>query len=245
MNPEIEMRRLVFATFNAGKVREVAGILDGLPIKVLGPAEVGVHCLADETGETFLDNAVLQAAGVFAATGLPTFADDSGLEVVALGGAPGVHSARYAGGDGHDDGANIGKLLRALHGVEDRSARFVCHVACLLRSVDLPDGVLLNAGGVRLIEGHPLAPPGTLLLAAEGEVSGRIIDQPRGHDGFGYDPVFFRDDVGRTFAQLTPDQKNGFSHRGQAFRVLRKALSTIFGIEDSAVSAGLVARKPS
>jgi len=219
------MRRFVFATFNRGKVREVAGILHGLDLEILSPGDLGIAALPEETGDTFLDNAVLKAAGVFATTGLPTFADDSGLEVAALHGAPGVRSARYAGGDGHDDAANIRKLLSTLQGVEDRRARFVCHVACLLPASDLPhDHPDRLPGSVRLLRDHPLAPPGTVLLAAEGEVAGRIIDTPRGHDGFGYDPVFWRDDVHKTFAELAADEKNGFSHRGNAFRALRAAL---------------------
>jgi len=219
------MQRFVFATLNRGKVREVAGILAGLDLAVVSPVDVGVTTLAEETGDTFLDNAILKAAGVFLATGLPTFADDSGLEVAALGGAPGVQSARYAGGDGHADGANITKLLGALRGVEDRRCRFVCTVACLLRPSDLPTGVPADLpGGARVLAAHPLAPAGAIVLAAEGEVTGRIIDTPRGHDGFGYDPVFWRDDLQKTFAELTAAEKNGFSHRGHAFRALRAAL---------------------
>lgn len=227
------MRRFVFATFNRGKVREVAGILAGLDVEVLSPADLGVESLAAETGDTFLDNAILKAAGVYAATGLSTFADDSGLEVRALQGAPGVHSARFAGGDGHDDTANIAKLLQVLKGVEDRSARFVCTIACLLRPDELP-GRLPDPlpPDVRRVTGHPLAPAGTTVLAAVGEVAGRIIDTPRGHDGFGYDPVFWRDDVQRTFAELTASQKNGFSHRGHAFRALRAALTAAFGLPE-------------
>jgi XTP/dITP diphosphohydrolase len=219
------MHRFVFATFNRGKVREVAGILSGLDIEVLSPTDLGVTALAEETGETFLDNAVLKAAGVFVATGLSTFADDSGLEVAALDGAPGVNSARYAGGEGHDDAANIVKLLSALRGVPDRRARFVCTVACLLRPEDLPRGLPDPLpGAVRLVSGHPSTPAGAVLLTAQGEVAGRIIDTPRGTDGFGYDPIFWRDDLERTFAELTAAEKNGFSHRGHAFRALREAL---------------------
>ena len=222
------MRRFVFATFNRGKVREVAGILHDLDLEILSPAALGIATLPEETGDSFLDNAVLKAAGVFLATGLPTFADDSGLEVAALRGAPGVHSARYAGGDGHDDVANIRKLLAALRGVEDRRARFVCNVACLLPPSDLPRDLPARLPGcVRLLRDHPHAPPGVALLAAEGEVSGRIIDTPRGHEGFGYDPVFWRDDVQKTFAELTAAEKNGFSHRGNAFRALREALRAL------------------
>ena len=229
------MHRFVFATFNRGKVREVDGILSGLDIEVLSPVDLGVDALAAETGDTFLDNAVLKAAGVYQATGLPTFADDSGLEVASLGGAPGVQSARYAGGDGHDDQANIDKLLSSLRDVPDRRARFVCTVACLLRAADVPNlRPELLPSSVRIVAGHPSVPAGAILVVAEGEVAGRIIDVPRGVDGFGYDPVFWRDDVNKTFAELTAQEKNGFSHRGHAFRAISQALDVILAgtVED-------------
>ena len=220
------MRRIVFATFNRGKAREVAGLLDGLDLEVLTPADVGLASLPPEDGDTFLDNAVLKAAAVHAATGLPVFADDSGLQVDALDGAPGVHSARFAGGDGHDDAANTARLLELLRGVPDRRARFVCTIACLLRPGDLAPGLPADLpGGARLLAGHPRAPSGLPVLVATGRVEGRIIDTPLGDGGFGYDPVFWRDDVQRTFAQLTAAQKNAFSHRGQAVRALRAALA--------------------
>lgn len=218
------MRRFVFATFNPGKVREVAGILAGLSIDLVGPREVGVDRLPPEDGRDFVDNAVIKAAHVWTrGGGLPVLADDSGLEVAALGGAPGVHSARFAG-DAQDDAANISKLLSLLRGVPDRRARFVCHAACLLGPEWPVEAVEGGPFAVAVVGDHPRTPAGSRLLVATGEVAGRIIDVPVGDDGFGYDPVFFLDDLGCTFAQLGRDDKNARSHRGRAFRVLREAI---------------------
>jgi len=218
----VRERVIVFATFNDGKTREVQALLEGLPVRLLGPREVGVQGLPEETGETFLDNALLKAGAVFERTGLWSLSDDSGLEVAALNGAPGVHSARY-GGVEHDDARNIARLLRELRGVEDRRAWFTCHAVLVLEadrrleSLDLP-------GGVRLIRAHEWLPRRAAAVLAVGRVEGRIVDQPAGQNGFGYDPVFFRDDLGRTFAELTREQKNALSHRGQALRALREFL---------------------
>lgn len=217
------MPRFVFATFNPGKLREVAGILDGLPVQVVGPRDVGLLTVPREDGDTFLDNAVIKAVYAWTRTGLPALADDSGLVVEALDGAPGVHSARFAG-EAQDDAANIDKLVDALRGVADRRARFVCCAVCILGPEWATGRIPETSGEVRLIAGHPGVPEGCHLLAAHGEVAGRIIDQPMGTDGFGYDPVFFLDELGRTFAQLGRDEKNGLSHRGRAFRALRQAL---------------------
>ncbi len=218
------MRRFVFATLNPGKVREVAGIFDGLPIDLIGPQAIGIDVLPPEDGATFLDNAVIKAAHVwFHDGGLPTLADDSGLEVVALDGAPGIHSARFAGA-AHSDAANIAKLIAALRGVADRRARFVCHAVCLLGPKWPVEAIRGTLPGVAVIDWHPRAPAGCRLLTATGEVAGRIVDTPAGSDGFGYDPVFFLDELGRTFAQLSQRDKNVLSHRGLAFRALRGAI---------------------
>lgn len=221
---------LVFASFNAGKVREVAALLAGLDARLVGPREVGVQALPEETGETFLDNALLKATHVFRETGLLAVADDSGLEVAALGGAPGVHSARY-GGREHDDAANIARLLAELRGVADHRARFVCHAVLVGPAAVLGEAVArVRLDGVTGVTAHPLLPRGAAAVVAVGEVAGQIVETPAGDNGFGYDPVFFRDDLGRTFAQLTRDEKNALSHRGQAFRRLRTFLEqTIFG----------------
>jgi XTP/dITP diphosphohydrolase len=216
--------RLVLATKNPGKVRELAALLAGLPVEVLSPAAVGVDALADETGLTFLENAVLKAGAVAAATGLAALADDSGLQVDALGGAPGVRSARYAG-PAHDDPANTRRLLADLAGVADRRARFVCCAALVLPAGVAPglaDAPLPD--GVARVTGLPGIPPGATALAAFGEVAGEILEAPRGAGGFGYDPVFRYPPEGRTFAEIPADRKNAFSHRGQAFRRIRELL---------------------
>jgi len=206
---------IAFATFNTGKVREVSALLEPLGLTLVGPRDVGLDQLPEETGETFLDNAVLKAVAVYRHCHLSAVADDSGLVVSALGGAPGVRSARF-GGVEHDDEANIRALLSALRGVTDRRARFVCTVAFVFDTAVF---------GVPGMQEHPLLPEGAGLWVTTGTVEGTIIDTPRGHDGFGYDPVFFREDLNRTFAELSQDEKNVLSHRGHAFGALREKLS--------------------
>ncbi len=194
------MRRLIIATGNPGKLREFQALLDGLPFAPVGLASVGVSA-PDETGTTFFANAWLKARHAAAATGAPAIADDSGLEVDALGGAPGVYSARYAG-PGADDAANNAKLLRALARtpLEARRARY----RCILVYVEGPDDV---------------AP-----LSAEAIWEGCIVDVPRGAGGFGYDPHFWLPELGVTAAELDPAEKNRLSHRGRAMRELRAKL---------------------
>ncbi len=192
--------RVVLATRNSGKVREFVDLLGNLgeviafePLDAAAPEP-------EETGETFLENALIKARSAATSTGLPALADDSGLCVDALGGGPGVRSARYAEGS---DETRWEKLLCELEGVEasHRTARFVC--------------VLVLVG-----------PDGTLLAAAEGTCEGRIAGAPRGTEGFGYDPVFELSDdaAGRTMAELETAEKRAVSHRGQAFERLRAAL---------------------
>ncbi len=194
------MRRLIIATGNPGKLREFEALLAGLPFTLTSLKSVGVAA-PEETGTTFLSNALLKARHAAAATGAPAIADDSGLEVDALGGAPGVHSARYAG-PGADDAANNAKLLRALAPIppSERSARY----RCVLVFVEGP--------------GDP-AP-----LSAAGTWEGRILDAPRGAGGFGYDPYFWLPELGMTAAELDPVEKNRLSHRGRAMRELRAKL---------------------
>ena len=213
------MHRFVFATLNAGKVREVSTILDGLAIRVLGPRDVGIDALPPEDGATFLDNAVIKAAHVWRRTGLAAVGDDAGLEVAALGGAPGIHSARFAG-DEQDDAANIRKLLAALRSTTDRRARFVCWAVCLLGPEWPVDRIRHAMPGVAVVDGHPQAPSGCALLVATGEVAGRIVDTPAGTDGFGYDPVFRPTGWRQTLAEATPQAKDSVSHRGAAARAL-------------------------
>jgi XTP/dITP diphosphohydrolase len=193
--------RLLLASANPGKLRELRAILRGLPVALVGLADAGAGEPPEvaETGATFLDNALEKARAYAAWSGLAAVADDSGLEVDALGGAPGVHSARYAG-EGAGDRANLDKLLAELAGVppERRTARFRC--AAVLVDRDLG-------------EWH-----------AEGTWEGRLLEGPRGTGGFGYDPVFVPDGWDRTSAEVDPATKDAASHRGRAFRALRPAI---------------------
>ncbi|HEV3463570.1 MAG TPA: RdgB/HAM1 family non-canonical purine NTP pyrophosphatase [Actinomycetota bacterium] len=191
----------MLASANQGKLRELRAILDGLPVELVGLAEAGLGepPEVEETGDTFLENALLKGRAYAAWSGLAAVADDSGLEVDALGGAPGVRSARYAG-PGASDQANLDKLLAALAGVppERRTARFRC--AAVL--VDPAAG-----------EWH-----------AEAAWEGRILDAPRGSGGFGYDPVFLPGGWESTSAEVDQATKDAASHRGRAFRALRPAI---------------------
>jgi XTP/dITP diphosphohydrolase len=193
--------RLLLASANQGKLRELRAILAGVPVELVGLADVGRGGPpeVEETGDTFLENALLKARAYAAWSGLAAVADDSGLEVDALGGAPGVRSARYAG-PGAGDQANLDKLLAAMAGVppERRTARFRC--AAVL--------VDPQAGGWH----------------AEAAWEGRLLEEPRGTGGFGYDPVFLPDGWDRTSAEVDQATKDAASHRGKAFRALRPAI---------------------
>lgn len=180
------------ASGNAGKIREIARLLEGLGVEVVAQAQLGVSD-AEETGTTFAENSLIKAQHAADATGLPAIADDSGLAVDALDGAPGVYSARYAGDAG--DEANNDKLLAALEGVSDRGAAFHC-VATFV------------------------APGDSEPLVAAGEWRGSILRERQGDGGFGYDPLFFVPDCDCSSAELAPEQKNSRSHRGQALRKL-------------------------
>lgn len=187
------MSELVVATRNAGKLREIRHLLEGMEITVLGlDAFPGIPEI-EEDGDTFAANAAKKAETVARLTGRLCLADDSGLTVAALDGAPGVHSARYAGVQG-DDEANNARLVRELNAVPagQRDAAFHCVMA--------------------------LAGPGRATELFEGRVAGRILDAPRGCGGFGYDPFFLVDGFGQTMAELPLEQKNLISHRGQALR---------------------------
>jgi XTP/dITP diphosphohydrolase len=194
--------RLLLASANQGKLRELRTILHGLPVELVGLTEVGRADPpeVEETGDTFLANALLKARAYAAWAGLAAVADDSGLEADALGGAPGVRSARYAG-PGASDQVNLDKLLAELAGVppERRTARFRCVAA------------LHDPATGR--EDH-----------AEAAWEGRILDAPRGTGGFGYDPVFLPDGWDRTSAEVDQATKDAASHRGKAFRALRPAI---------------------
>lgn len=189
------------ASGNPGKLREFRDLLAGLPFEVVAQGDLGVPA-AEETGASFRENALLKARHAAAVTGAAALADDSGLEVDALGGAPGVYSARYAG-DGADDAANNAKLLTALERVpsEARTARYRC---CLV-----------------FLDGPADPEP----LIAEGMWEGVIAAIPRGTGGFGYDPYFWLPGRNRSVAQLTAAEKNRLSHRGQALAALRARLA--------------------
>ena len=191
--------KLVLASGNAGKLAELRDLL-GDRFTLHAQSEFGVGD-ADETGLSFIENAILKARHAARATGLPALGDDSGLCVDALHGAPGLYSARYAGTHGDSD-ANIDKLLREIDGIEDpaRTARFVC-VLALVRHADDP-----------------------MPLVAEGRWEGRVLRARRGGNGFGYDPVFSSPVHGCSAAELPADVKNRDSHRGQALAALRERL---------------------
>ena len=185
--------KLLLATTNRGKISELKGILGEQRIELVG-LDAADSTEGIETGATFVENALLKARHYHERTGLPTIADDSGLEVFALGGRPGVASARYAGPDA-SDADRIKKLLGELNGASDeqRAARFVCAAA------------LVWDGGEQVFED---------------EARGHILREPRGAGGFGYDPVFLYEPLGRTFAELSESEKAEISHRGRAFRRL-------------------------
>lgn len=185
------MRHIVAATGNAHKIQEIQAILEPLGIAVLGAAEVGGMPDVIEDGDTFAANAVKKAVEAASILDCCVLADDSGLEVFALDGEPGIYSARYAG-EGGNDGRNVAKLMQRMAGKTDRAARFVCVIA--------------------------LASPTGLIGTAEGEVRGRISHQPKGGGGFGYDPVFVPEGFEQTFAELPGKVKNRLSHRGNALR---------------------------
>jgi XTP/dITP diphosphohydrolase len=191
---------LVVATGNAGKVAELRAIFSDLPLKLRLQSEFSVTP-AEETGATFLENALLKARAASEQTGLPALADDSGLAVDALGGAPGVHSARYEGSG--EDGANNRKLLRALQGVPPagRTAHFICVLVLLRHAAD------------------------PVPLVAQGRWQGRILEAPQGTGGFGYDPLFLVPDRHCSAAELEAAEKNRLSHRARAAVTLRELLA--------------------
>ena len=194
------MQKIVLASNNAGKVREINQILAGLDFEVMPQAEFDIP-EADETGLTFVENAILKARHAAQLSGLPAIADDSGLEVDALQGAPGIYSARYAG-VGASDADNLNKLLDALQGVPtaERTARFQCLM-------------------VFMRHGEDPTP-----LICQGTWEGRILETAQGENGFGYDPVFYVPERDCSSAQLDADTKNSLSHRGKALKQLLAAM---------------------
>ena len=184
--------RLILASNNAHKAREFREILAPLGIDVLTQSEAGCDFEADETGETFEENAYIKAEAAMRATGEAAVSDDSGLEVDALGGEPGVHSARYTGRHEDSDADRRAYLMKKLEGVEHRSARFVSAICCVF-----PNGDRLDARGT---------------------CEGRIATYEKGENGFGYDCMFIPEGETRTMAELSADEKNAISHRGNALR---------------------------
>ena len=191
-----DIHQVVLASGNNGKLNEMQHLLRGLNIKLLLQKQMGIES-AEETGLTFVENAILKARHASRLSGLPALADDSGLEVDALNGAPGIYSARFAG-EGASDADNNEKLLKSLSGVEAsaRTARFHC-VLAYLRHADDPTPII-----------------------AMGQLEGYILEEPRGNNGFGYDPLFLVPDEHLTSAELTSEKKNSISHRAVAMQNL-------------------------
>ena len=188
------MRRMIFATGNENKMVEIREILGDLPLEILSMKEAGVYGEVEENGSTFEENALIKARAICKLAGEMVLADDSGLEIDYLNKEPGIYSARYAGD--HDDEANKKKLLHNLEGVpfEKRTAHFHCS----------------------LVITSPVKDP----LIAEGNVEGYIVEEERGKDGFGYDPLFFYPPLDKTFGETTADEKNAVSHRANAIKDL-------------------------
>ena len=194
--------KIIAATKNKNKIKEFGEILKGF--EIISQEEAGVDIDVEETGTTFEENSLLKAAAIYKATGIPAIADDSGLEVDALGGEPGIYSARY-GGEGLSDEERVELLLKNMKDIpkEERGARFVCAIT------------LVSDDGV---------------ITARGECEGEINYAPIGENGFGYDPVFYVEKFGKTTAELLPEEKNAISHRGKALREFVKKLEEKQGV---------------
>lgn len=197
---KMEKMILVLATRNRGKSAEIRALLEGFPVEVRDLNDFGPIPEVVEDGATFDDNAYKKSSFVAKVIGFPALADDSGLEAAALGGAPGVYSARYAGENATDE-ANNAKLLKALEGVEDRSARFQCVLS--------------------------LAVPTGAALTYEATCEGVILDAPRGQNGFGYDPLFYYPELGKTFGEMSIEEKSRVSHRGKALAEFRGEIDKV------------------
>lgn len=187
--------KVLAATGNKGKIREFSQILAPLGFETVSPKDIGIDIDPEETGTTFSENAKIKALAFMQVSDMPVIADDSGLAVDFLGGAPGIYSARYAEGS---DADRCAKLLKNMEGAENRTARFVSAVAMVF-----PDGKTVEA---------------------EGACEGEITLAPAGENGFGYDPVFYIPSMGKTIAQMSADEKNAISHRGKALRLLAEKL---------------------
>lgn len=193
------MKKIIFATGNAGKMKEIRNILSDLPVQVLSMKEVGIQTDIVEDGKTFAENAVIKARAIMQLTGEVVLADDSGLEIDYLNKEPGIYSARYMGEDTSYRIKNA-NLIQRLEGVpdEERTARFVCAIAAAF-----PDGTVKTT---------------------EGTIEGRIGNEEKGENGFGYDPIFYVPEFGCTTAELSEEQKNEISHRGKALTEMKEIL---------------------
>ena len=189
---------LILASNNRKKLAEMRRILAELGVEVISQREAGCDFEVDETGTTFAENAYLKAKAVTDATGKPAVADDSGLMVRALGGAPGIYSARFTGNHDDSDEDRVRFLLKKLDGADDRAAKFVSSICCTFPNGDT--------------------------LRAEGECRGSILYAPRGENGFGYDPVFLPEGFDRSMAELSSDEKDAISHRGKALGIFKEEL---------------------
>lgn len=188
--------RYILASNNKGKLREMKALLNDMGAELISQSEAGLSLEAEETGTTFEENSLIKARAACRALSLPSIADDSGLEVEALGGAPGVYSARY--GDCATDAERVSLLLKNLTGEENRRAKFVSCISCVYPNGDV--------------------------ITARGECAGVVTSAPRGSGGFGYDPVFEFPETGKTMAELSEEEKNAVSHRGRALKIFETKL---------------------
>jgi len=183
--------KFVLATANPGKIREMREILPGFGIEFVSRNDIGIDIEVEETGTTFYENALIKARAICSLSGLPAIADDSGLIVEALGGAPGVYTSSF-GGEMLSDGERCDYLINELNNAQQRNAKFVCTIVCVF--------------------------PGGDIISAQGECRGKIAYKQTGLGGFGYDPIFIAEGFQKTMAELSPDEKNKTSHRGAALR---------------------------
>ena len=192
--------RILVGSNNKKKRAEMQALLAEYGVELVTPSDFGLSLEPVEDGSTFEENSLIKASAFAGASGLPCISDDSGLEVTALGGRPGIYSARY-GGENASDADKINKLLGELEGAEDRSARFVCVVT--------------------------YCEPNGKVIQARGECRGTILSAPCGNGGFGYDPVFFYDEAGRGFGEMSPEEKAQYSHRSRALALLKEKLKPV------------------
>ena len=200
--------QMIAATKNKGKIKEIEKIFGDLGINVITADDAGIDVDVEESGASFLENSLIKARAISMFCDEIVLADDSGLCVEALGGMPGVHSARYAGENATDED-RIKKLLGEMEGVEDRRAKFVTSVAVIF-----PDGKEITAMG---------------------EVNGTILNEPQGNNGFGYDPVFFCDELNKSFAMATDDEKNSISHRSRALKTMYEKIKEYLNIHEEEI----------